>query len=138
MLYLASLDADHFVSIRQISDALEISFHFLTKTFQKLTDAGLLISQRGPSGGVQLARPASQITPADVLVAIDGPELFTECVLGLPGCGDAQPCPIHERWAPVRARIEQMFRSISLAEMGAGYRSGDYRLRPIWNIEDRA
>jgi Rrf2 family transcriptional regulator, iron-sulfur cluster assembly transcription factor len=65
-LYLASLNRDDFVSIGHISEQLDISFHFLTKTFQKLTQAGLMESQRGPSGGVRLKRPASEITLKDV------------------------------------------------------------------------
>ena len=49
-LYLTSLKQDGYVSIRAISDELDISFHFLTKIFQKLTQAGLLQSFRGPRG----------------------------------------------------------------------------------------
>ncbi len=132
MLYLASLNATEYVSIRSISEALDISFHFLTKTFQKLTDAGLLVSQRGPAGGVRLARPARQITPLEILVAIDGPALFTECVLGLPGCGDEKPCPLHEEWAAERARLASMFETVSIADLSGGFRNGAYRLKAIW------
>lgn len=131
MLYLTSLDAKDFIPISRISDALDISFHFLTKTFQKLTEAGLLYSQRGPTGGVQLARPADQIFPRDVLVAIDGTDLFTECVLGLPECGNEKPCPLHDRWAEERRRLEALFGSMSLAELSEGYRRGRFRLRAL-------
>src|SRR5690625_7578709 len=82
-LHLATLKSDGYVSIRAISEELDISFHFLTKIFQKLTQAGILASFRGPNGGVALARPATRITLLDIVIAIDGPELFTECVLGL-------------------------------------------------------
>jgi hypothetical protein len=34
----------------------------------------------------------------EIVVAIDGEDLFRECVLGLPGCGDATPCPLHDEW----------------------------------------
>ena len=44
-----------FVSIRRMADELDISFHFLTKILQSLTSEGLLISHRGPKGGVRLA-----------------------------------------------------------------------------------
>lgn len=136
MLYLASLDATEYVSIRSISEALHISFHFLTKTFQKLTDAGLLVSQRGPAGGVRLARPARQITPLEILVAIDGPALFTECVLGLPGCGNEKPCPLHEEWAAERSRLASMFETVSLADLSRGFRNGAYRLKAIWDTSE--
>ncbi|WP_243664718.1 RrF2 family transcriptional regulator [Rhodothermus marinus] len=93
MLYLAALNHDGYVSIREIGERLNISVPFLTKIFQKLTQAGLMQSLRGPSGGVMFARSPEEITLFDVIVAIDGPDLFTECVLGLPGCGEAPPAP---------------------------------------------
>jgi len=116
-LYLASLDPDGYVPIGTISDDLDISFPFLTKIFQKLNDADLLTSQRGPKGGVALTKSPDEISLYDIIVAIDGASLFDECVLGLPGCGDAKPCPVHDYWAAERDRIEQTFRGTSLAEL---------------------
>ena len=138
MLYLASLrDEDgagadetpdptrEYVSIRAVSDELNIGFSFLTKVFQQLNDAGLLTSKRGPGGGVALTRPPGQIRLYDIVVAIDGDELFEECVLGLPGCGEAEPCPLHDHWTEARGRLEEMFRSTTLAEVP------DVRLTPF-------
>lgn len=128
-LYLASLGREDYVSIGHISEELNISFHFLTKTFQKLTEAGLMESQRGPSGGVRLAQPAQDVTLKDIIVAIDGDELFTECVLGLPECGNARPCPFHDRWAAERKRLEAMFMTTTLEEMAEQIEAFDYRLK---------
>lgn len=130
-LYLASLKENGYVSIRSISEELDISFPFLTKIFQKLTQAGMLDSFRGPNGGVTFTRPATDITLKEIIVAIDGPELFTECVLGLPGCGEQKPCPLHDRWAQERARIEDMFSNTSLAEMADDIETFDVRLKDL-------
>lgn len=116
-LYLASLDEEGYVPISTISEELDISFPFLTKIFQKLNDAGLLTSQRGPKGGVALTKTADEVTLYEIVVAIDGDDLFQECVLGLPGCGDAEPCPLHDEWAEERSRLETLFRNASLAEL---------------------
>ncbi len=116
-LYLATLDRDGFVSISTISEELDISFPFLTKIFQKLNDADLLESRRGPKGGVALTKSAEEISLYEIVVAIDGDDLFEECVLGLPGCGEAEPCPLHEQWADERDRVETMFRDSTLAEL---------------------
>jgi Rrf2 family protein len=117
VLYLASLDQEGYVPIGTISEELDISFPFLTKIFQKLNDAGLLTSQRGPKGGVALTEPADEVTLHEIVVAIDGNDLFQECVLGLPNCGDAEPCPLHDEWAEERNRVERMFRNATLAEL---------------------
>jgi Rrf2 family protein len=116
-LYLASRNEDGYVPISTISDELDISFAFLTKILQKLNDAGLLTSQRGPKGGVALTRDADGVTLYDVVAAIDGEGLFQECVLGLPDCGNAEPCPLHEQWVEKRNQMETMFRQATLAEL---------------------
>lgn len=128
ILHLTTQQVDGYLSIRTIADELDLSFHFLTKIFQKLTQAGLLESLRGPNGGIALARPAVQISLREVYVAIDGPALFEECVLGLPGCGEAKPCPLHDRWAAERARLDHLFTTTSLAELADDYEQFEQRL----------
>jgi Rrf2 family iron-sulfur cluster assembly transcriptional regulator len=117
VLYLASQKQDGYVSIREISDSLGFSYAFLTKVLQELTRRGLLQSLRGPHGGVVLARPAEEITLAEIVEAIDGPRLFEACILGLPTCGSDQPCLLHERWAPLRGEIEALFGETTIREM---------------------
>jgi len=116
-LYLSTLDSDGYVSIGAISDELDISFPFLTKIFQKLNEAGLLTSQRGPNGGVALTEAPEEIALYDIIVAIDGDSLFEDCVLGLPGCGNAEPCPLHDQWIDKREQVETMFRTATLADL---------------------
>src|SRR5690554_1411029 len=134
-LHLATLKSDGYVSIRAISEELDISFHFLTKIFQKLTQAGILASFRGPNGGVALARPATRITLLDIVIAIDGPELFTECVLGLPGCGDAEPCPLHPHWATERQHLRTMLEETNLKDMAERIGRESYRLKFVPPLE---
>ena len=129
MLYLIMLDEKGYVPIRRLSDDLEIEFHFLTKIFQQLSDAGLVGSQRGPKGGVALARASDRVSMLDVVLAIDGADLFTECVLGLPGCGEQKPCPMHKAWAVERERLKAMFSRTSLRDMALRTRKEGNRLK---------
>lgn len=128
-LYLASLNEEGYVSIGTISDELNISFPYLTKIFQQLNKADLLMSHRGPNGGVALTRAPEDITLHEIIVAIDGEELFTDCVLGLPGCGDAEPCPLHESWASERGRLEKLFQNTSLKDMSSRIHDFNVRLK---------
>ncbi len=105
-----------YVSIGRMSEELNISFHFLTKILQQLTSAGIITSMKGPKGGVALRRDPKEISLVDVIVAIDGMGLFTDCLLGLPGCGEEKPCPVHDDWADIRASLFQAFRDKSLAD----------------------
>ena len=115
-LYVAASPAEGYTSVREISEALGIPFPFLAKIAQTLTQAGILRTLRGPTGGVALARPAAEVSLKEIVLAVDGPGIFTRCVLGLPGCGDLKPCPLHSEWAGARARVEAMLGAASLAD----------------------
>lgn len=106
-----------FIPIRELSDELGLSFHFLTKIMQILTEAKLLESFKGPNGGVGFTRPAKKIKLLDIVAAVDGLDLFTECALGLPGCGNSKPCPLHHAWAKRRGDIMNMLTKTNLASI---------------------
>lgn len=127
-LYLANQEKGKFIPIRQMSDKLGISFHFLTKILQQLTAEGILESFKGPNGGVRLVRTGSEIPLMDVVVAIDGSKLLTECALGLPGCGVKAPCPIHDKWAETRDSIREMLEESTLTELVKKGRDENLRL----------
>jgi len=116
-LFLASNQDGDYVSIREMSDKLNISFHFLTKILQQLSAAGLMESYKGPNGGVRLTKSGSKVNLFEIVAAIDGVELFTECALGLPGCGTAKPCPLHDKWAEARDGIRVMLEKTDLVEL---------------------
>ncbi len=106
-----------FIPLRELSDELGLSFHFLTKIMQKLTEANLLDSYRGPNGGVGFVRPAREIKLIEIVDAIDGMAILTECALGLPGCGEATPCPLHNVWAKRREDLKKMWSSTTLGSL---------------------
>jgi len=63
---------DEWVTIRQISEAYDISRNHLMKVVSFLGNKGYLVSQRGPGGGVRLQLPPDQIRLADVLLDAEG------------------------------------------------------------------
>lgn len=127
-LYLAAKKDGEFHSIKEISEELDISFHFLTKILQQLTADGLMESYKGPNGGLKLSQKGKQATLFDLVIAIDGPGLFTQCALGLPGCGSQEPCPLHESWVDTRASIENMLKETNLTEIAEEGKQKHFRL----------
>lgn len=117
-IVVSARDDEAYVSISTIATELNISFHFLTKVLQQLTQAGIMTSYRGPRGGVALNKTSDSVLLYDIIAAIDGTEVFTECMLGLPGCGHAEPCPAHEHWIEVRQRFTAIARSVTLRSLG--------------------
>ncbi len=118
-LYLAIHKEEGMISIKEISEKLEISFHFLTKILQQLTNEGMIESQKGPKGGVKLSLKGLNTRLYDLVEIIDGVETFHECVLGLPGCGALQPCAMHEQWTYHRENLKEMLQSSTLEKLGA-------------------
>lgn len=127
-LYLASKQEEEYNSIRVMSEKLDISFHFLTKILQQLTAQNLMESYKGPNGGIKLSKSGKEATLFDLVVAIDGAGMFTECALGLPGCGSNKPCPLHDSWAVTREQIKNMLKEMSLKEISKEGKAKDFRL----------
>lgn len=98
--FLASVDAeDTPVPAARIAAAEEIPPFYLSKVLKDLVRAGILDSVRGRGGGFRLARPADEITVLEVLEAAEGTtRRFDACILGLDGCHDEMPCPLHDAW----------------------------------------
>lgn len=129
VLYVAGQPAgSRHVAISEIAKQLGLSFHFLTKILQGLTERGILLSYRGPRGGVALGRPADQITLLDIVEALDGKELFSSCILGLEGCGERKPCPLHRQWARQRAALRKALAGARLGTVGRQTQAGGFRL----------
>lgn len=129
-LYLASKEEGEYNSIREMSKELDISFHFLTKILQNLTADGLMESYKGPNGGIRLTQKGREAKLLDVIIAIDGPALFEECVLGLPGCGSRKPCPLHEKWAGIRDDVHDMMQATDLEHLAQEGKAKHFRITP--------
>ncbi|NGP77535.1 Rrf2 family transcriptional regulator [Balneolaceae bacterium YR4-1] len=134
-LFLASNRDQDYVSIREMSDKLNISFHFLTKILQQLSAAGLMESYKGPNGGVRLTKSGSQVNLFEIIAAIDGVEVFTECALGLPGCGTEKPCPLHDKWADARDGIRKMLEETDLVELAKKGKKQNLRITADGSFE---
>lgn len=85
LLYLA-VHADRLVTISEISDAYGISRNHLVKVVHELGGLGFVRTQRGKSGGIELARPAAEINVGDVV-------RHTEKTLTVVNC-NTPLCPI--------------------------------------------
>ncbi|OQY26913.1 MAG: hypothetical protein B6244_12085 [Candidatus Cloacimonetes bacterium 4572_55] len=109
---------EHYVSIKTLAKELNISEYYLSKILQKLVKKNILKSHKGPKGGIAFFDSPEKISMLDIVVAIDGKEIFEGCVLGLYRCESDDPCSLHERWLKLRDQIQQMFSDESLAQLG--------------------
>ncbi|HTY38711.1 MAG TPA: Rrf2 family transcriptional regulator [Bacteroidota bacterium] len=124
--YLARYSAESRTSIRQLARTLKIPHHFLAKILQRLTQKGILVSTKGPSGGFALAVPAEEITVFHIVDAVDGVGFTNQCILGFPECSGKNPCALHEQWGGIRENIYTLLVSRNLSQVGEAMKKPEY------------
>ena len=116
VLFLSSLDKNTMKSAKEISEEINVPKEFVSKVLQTLTLNGIVASRKGKNGGFFLGKPANQIKLIEIVMAIDGLEIFHNCVLGFPGCSPDNPCPVHEKWGKLRDETYRMLSESNLEE----------------------
>ena len=91
----------------------------MAKVLQRLARRGLLSSHQGTRGGYRLSRPASLISVADIIQAIDGPLTVTACSTEAENCGQYAKCSIRDPLWRIKDRIVSALATCSLQEMSA-------------------
>jgi Rrf2 family protein len=108
------------LTAERIAKAQEIPPKFLESILLQLRRGGIVHAQRGPEGGYWLARPAGEITLADVIRVIDGPLAHVRGQrpedVGYHGAAAA----LQEVWIALRASERQILELVSIADVAAG------------------
>ena len=106
------------VALAAISQRQRISLSYLEQLFGKLRRHGLVESTRGPGGGYSLGRDASDVSVADIIIAVDEPIDATSCG-GKEDCmgQDAGKCMTHDLWASLNAKMIEYLDSVSLRKL---------------------
>jgi Rrf2 family protein len=96
-------------AIKEIAGHIGASEHTVGKLLQTLVKQGNINSLKGPSGGFYLSHKQVNQPIIHIVSAIDGPQIFKECGLGLSKCSAVHPCPIHDDYKRARDLIENLF-----------------------------
>lgn len=101
----------------QLAAAQRIPSKFLETILLELKHAGIIKSTRGIGGGYALARPADDISVADVVRAVDGPMATVrgERVESVEYEGAARK--LRDVWVAVRAGLREVLESTTLADL---------------------
>jgi Rrf2 family iron-sulfur cluster assembly transcriptional regulator len=121
MTDLAGCGGDRAVALAEIAERQQISLAYLEQLFARLRRRGLVTASRGPGGGYRLARPASELSVADVVQAAGEPLKAVRCGGGATGCmkGGVR-CLTHDLWEETGRRIFDYLSSVSLADVASG------------------
>src|SRR5690606_6433966 len=114
---LAAASEDGAVAAEALAAAQHIPHRFLEGILTALKRDGIVASRRGPRGGYRLARPAAEITVADVVRAVDGPLVFVrgERPPELEYAGAAADLPAV--WVALRANVRAVLETVTVADL---------------------
>jgi Rrf2 family cysteine metabolism transcriptional repressor len=113
------------VPLAEIAEHDGMPLAYLEHLVARLRKAGLIDSRRGSRGGYMLARPAEQITMAEVVEALEGSIAPIECISQSPDgsivCSrESDPdhvCPTKLLWTRVRSSIVRTLQDTTLADL---------------------
>jgi Rrf2 family transcriptional regulator, cysteine metabolism repressor len=125
MVELARRDGDEPVPLAEIAEHDQLPLAYLEHLVARLRRAELVTSRRGSRGGYMLARPASEITMAEIVEALEGDIAPIECISSAPDgslvCsrevdGD-HVCPSKLLWTRVRFSIVRTLQETKLSDL---------------------
>jgi Rrf2 family protein len=117
---LASATGDKPVKAERIATAQDIPLNFLENILGELRHAGIVRSHRGADGGFRLAKPADQVSIADIIRAVEGPLASVRGgppeETSYPGSSEALP----RVWIAVRASLRNVVEHVTVADVASG------------------
>ncbi|MEE2891257.1 MAG: SUF system Fe-S cluster assembly regulator [Pseudomonadota bacterium] len=105
------------LSMETLSELTGVPLPTVRKVMRFLTDAELVVSKRGPTGGYQIARPPAAINLAEAIAAVEGNFAMTACCAKAPDCDLLDRCQLADRWPGVNTIVLRVLERTSLADL---------------------
>lgn len=117
LAHMADQELDSLHNAKDLSASIDIPLPTVSKVLKILTQGGILQSHQGSKGGYSLARPANQISAAEIIESIEGPVAITDCS-GADGC--ERNCQVSPRWQQVNTAVVGALKGLTLHDMANG------------------
>ena len=125
VLYLAVYtDETKKMGSKEVAEMIKVPAPFLAKILQKLVKKNIISSTKGPKGGFFLTESNQLNTMLDIVAVIEGVEMLKDCFLGLPRCGDENPCAIHHIVSPFKENMIKEMGDKTIAEFAQETKEG--------------
>ncbi len=120
VLHLACLEKGAQVSIAEISESRGLPMPFVRRLIKPLVTRGILVSARGSSGGIRLARPAGEISLLEVVRAMEGGLALNHCADADKGCPLSHSCPVESVWVGATGVLERHLEKVRFDDLAVG------------------
>jgi Rrf2 family protein len=101
----------------EIAREIDAPPFFTAKILQRLVRSGFVKSAKGKGGGFFFDENGPDIPLLKLIASTEGESLISSCVFGLKHCDDNNPCPLHEKYAPIRDSISKMISGESVTSL---------------------
>jgi FeS assembly SUF system regulator len=108
---------DRQLTAAQLAVQTHLGAPTVSKVLKQLHRRGLVSSTLGLRGGYRLARPAAEITAAQILDALEGPMALIECARQTHQCSIESTCGVGRAWQRVNLAIRRSLQEITLVEL---------------------
>ena len=92
----------------EIAREIDAPHFFTAKILQRLVRSGYLRSMKGKGGGFYFDENDPDLSLRDLISATEGSASISSCGFGLKQCDEKNPCPLHEKYAPIRDSISRL------------------------------
>jgi Rrf2 family protein len=116
---MAAREDGRAVSAEELGRAQDIPHGFLQAILADLRKSGIVISQRGQSGGWRLARPASEVYVADVIRAVDGPLVSVYGLRPEAVTYNERANVLQHVWIAARDSLRDVFETVSINQLAS-------------------
>ncbi|MCD6039271.1 MAG: putative HTH-type transcriptional regulator [Gammaproteobacteria bacterium] len=131
ILIRLALNAQRIVSAAGIAEEVHLALPTVSKILKILAEAKLVISFRGPGGGYQLAKNATETTIAEVVLVMEGKLAMTECCAPINDCDLDSLCAVKENWQVINKMIFSVLAGFTLHDMIRPLEKSSMKLRGI-------
>ena len=116
------------VGIKEIAKGTAAPEHFKAKIMQELGRKKLAHSIKGPNGGFYMDQFDLKTSLADIVRALDGNSIYSDCVLGLKTCNEKKPCPVHDQYRDIKKNLIKMIEENTIGDFNTKLDSGKFFL----------
>lgn len=120
LLTLAAAPRGSPMTGERLATAQAVPVKFVENTLVELRRAGIVASQRGPEGGYRLARPADEVSVAEIFRVLEGPLAEVRGERPEDTVYEGPAAHLQEVWVAVRAALRSVLESVTLADILAG------------------
>ena len=115
----------------EVAREIEAPHFYTAKILQRLVRAGFLESLKGKGGGFYFDPLKPEIPLRRLISSIEGDSSYSGCGFGLKKCSETNPCPVHEKYAPIREAINKLVSEETVQSLAMKVYKKEFKLRKL-------